>query len=261
MGINETELSERGKDAFFSLVVQRFFDKADEDYVTARFLFLNRLYSQFPWVACQALEKYLKAALLLRYEIAERKHNLKSNFSKLNQCSGVSFPRMIEAPSGFNFLLEQQNPCGKSKRWNYRMQTSQFISKLEKMGSPSSRYNQTNISIEHYDIHRFDAVSKMVRDTALDGPHVRLNRSIENLYSREEACQSLRFGRLKLTREVSEMIFKENYAYFPQSATSIDQIHFLYRDNNAVQNTFGAEDGDYISAEKLLDKLLRNSMN
>jgi hypothetical protein len=38
---------------------------ADENYITARSCAVNRLYTDFFWLAVHALEKYLKAVLLL----------------------------------------------------------------------------------------------------------------------------------------------------------------------------------------------------
>ena len=47
------------------VISDSFVKPADEDYVTARLLAKKGLHRAFFWAACQALEKYLKAFLLM----------------------------------------------------------------------------------------------------------------------------------------------------------------------------------------------------
>ena len=48
-----------------NVVKELFLKTADQTYVVARWCFLNRLYLEFYWNGLHAVEKYLKAALLL----------------------------------------------------------------------------------------------------------------------------------------------------------------------------------------------------
>ncbi|MBN8239137.1 HEPN domain-containing protein [Marinobacter hydrocarbonoclasticus] len=47
------------------VISDSFVKPADEDYVTARLLVKKGMHRAFFWAACQALEKYLKAFLLM----------------------------------------------------------------------------------------------------------------------------------------------------------------------------------------------------
>jgi hypothetical protein len=48
-----------------NLVHELFVRTADENYIAARWCAINRLNTDFLWLAVHALEKYLKAALLV----------------------------------------------------------------------------------------------------------------------------------------------------------------------------------------------------
>jgi len=61
-----------------------FRDVADNDYITARLCYINRLYPQFIWHSQQAIEKYLKAILLFNKQSAKRLgHNLQKSYERI----------------------------------------------------------------------------------------------------------------------------------------------------------------------------------
>ena len=54
-----------------NVVTQMFVDTADQNYLIARWAYHRGLFLDFFWNACQALEKYLKASLLLNGKSAK----------------------------------------------------------------------------------------------------------------------------------------------------------------------------------------------
>lgn len=70
-----------------------FRDVADDDYVTARLCYINRLYPQYIWHSQQCIEKYLKAILLFHKQSAKKLgHNLQKSHERiLNSLSPLGF--------------------------------------------------------------------------------------------------------------------------------------------------------------------------
>lgn len=57
--------------------IRSFRDVADQDYIAARLSFKHGLYPQFHWQSLQAIEKYIKAILLLnRIKAKDINHDL-----------------------------------------------------------------------------------------------------------------------------------------------------------------------------------------
>lgn len=60
-------MNERSRKLFADYVITSFRDVGDDDYIAARALYRLQLDQQFLWASLQALEKYLKAVLLLSH--------------------------------------------------------------------------------------------------------------------------------------------------------------------------------------------------
>lgn len=61
-----------------------FRDVADDDYITARLCYINRLYPQYIWHSQQCIEKYLKAILLFNKQSAKKLgHNLQKAHERI----------------------------------------------------------------------------------------------------------------------------------------------------------------------------------
>ena len=69
-----------------NLIKSLYTDAADEDYSVARFSFRLGLGNQFGWSAQQAIEKYIKGALLLNgMNISELGHDLDRAFREVKK--------------------------------------------------------------------------------------------------------------------------------------------------------------------------------
>lgn len=149
------------------LVKEIFIDTADEDYITARWLFLSNLHRQFFWGAAQSLEKYLKAALLLNGYSAKQdgsnnkyRHNLAALFDAVNRFAGNLIPSQLEAP--VQVALFSQN----KKLWGDPT-TKNFISRINEHGDPSNRYDYFGFELEAADLYKFDQVVFALRNIAV----------------------------------------------------------------------------------------------
>jgi HEPN domain-containing protein len=77
--------------------IRCFRDVADQDYIAARLTYRAGLFQQFHWASLQALEKYLKAILLLnRIKAKDISHNLSK---ALNYVGELPFELRISEPS------------------------------------------------------------------------------------------------------------------------------------------------------------------
>lgn len=154
------------------LVKEIFIDTADEDYITARWLFLNHLHRQFFWSAAQSLEKYLKAALLLNGRSAKEniekkqyRHNLVKLFETVSQFASDLIPPQLAAPP--QVALYSQN----KDLWGNPI-TKDFISHINEYGDPNNRYDYFGIQLEASDLHKLDQIVFALRNITfkLDAP-------------------------------------------------------------------------------------------
>lgn len=120
-------------DHFKSVVAHQFFvAPADSDYLIARWLLLNGFEPELFWHASQAVEKYLKASLVLNeQEVRSRQsngHDLCRLYEKHVQVFGDLALTRFERPQGLNAALWRDQPV------------SELIARLTLLGSPDSRY-------------------------------------------------------------------------------------------------------------------------
>ncbi|MBQ4826681.1 HEPN domain-containing protein [Leisingera sp. HS039] len=114
---------------FKSVTAHRFFVvPADNDYLIARWMRLGH-FPEFFWHACQAIEKYLKASLILNgLQLKKGTHNLSSLFQDYCDVYGGLALTTFEKPQDLDTRFWQQE------------KVSSFISKLDHLGPPDSRY-------------------------------------------------------------------------------------------------------------------------
>ena len=79
---------------------------ADENYMTARFFLLNGIYNEFTWQAAHALEKYIKAALVLNgISIRNYSHNITKSYADLKKLASDLLPNMLVQQQDFYQLI------------------------------------------------------------------------------------------------------------------------------------------------------------
>lgn len=125
------------------VITDSFIKPADEDYVTARFLAQKGMHRAFFWAASQALEKYLKAFLLMRGIAVNEKRFRGHPIVTLHQeaCSvDKQFPTVDTKPHEaikiHSAVLESVDVFS----------VSEFINKIEAYGNPDNRYNSFGVN-------------------------------------------------------------------------------------------------------------------
>jgi len=247
----ERVLNSRARAFFEKEVIRVFFDKADEDYVSSRILFLHNIHSSFLWMAQQTLEKYLKCALLLRGRKIKQDHDLKWHLKQLKTEEDISFPITLDAPLSMPRLPEQSDDTGRTRPWPFREELTQVVSKISEMGGSASRYNRTDHDVDPYDLVKFDLVVKLFRDAAKETREIQTCRDNENARSPSGRHT---FGRLKLSDPAFNLLKQSNYAYWPKLQHGDLPATISFRNNSGPRAIF-KHDVDYYSALKKIDEL------
>lgn len=114
------------------LISQLFIDPADQDYVCARWAFNAGMFYSYYALAAQAIEKYLKAALLHRnQDTSEYGHDILKMWNDLRKLkTGTPLPEKLSWPdlTSKNKMVFQDKKC------------AVFLKYLSVYGSPDNRY-------------------------------------------------------------------------------------------------------------------------
>jgi hypothetical protein len=117
------------------VIYESFVVTADQDYLTARLLAKSGLYRAFYWAAAQAIEKYLKAFLLLRGEsVRDETHYVEALYTKA--CTLDASLRSITIEP-HNLLSVPEYARDHLKVFS----TIEFLQNIDKFGRPDNRYN------------------------------------------------------------------------------------------------------------------------
>lgn len=121
------------------VIYESFVITADQDYLTTRLLAKSGLYRAFYWAAAQAIEKYLKAFLLLRGEsVKDEKHDLEALYTKA--CTlDVSLQSITIEPHDLLPVPEYARDYLKV------FSTIEFLRNIDKFGRPDNRYNSFGV--------------------------------------------------------------------------------------------------------------------
>ncbi len=128
-----------------NVVTQLFVDQADQDYILARMAYHKSLFTGFFWSAGQAMEKYLKASLLLNERTAKlRDHNIIALFDLVKEYAADLLPNQLTKPPQFGDLpWREETPV-------------EFITRIEQYVNPHNRYNIFGYSTRYEDIFHLD---------------------------------------------------------------------------------------------------------
>ncbi len=84
----------------YAIVRELFVDTADDNYVAARWCYSQSLFIDFNWLAVHALEKYLKAVVLLNGGSARKfSHNIVKLYAAVRPIAGDLLPANLDKPS------------------------------------------------------------------------------------------------------------------------------------------------------------------
>ena len=150
------------------VIRELFLKTADQTYVVARWCFLNGLYLDFYWNAMHAVEKYLKAALLMNGRSSKESaagrsygHNIKLLYGAVSAFAGKIMPDRLTRPSDLNIA-------------HWRDETAaEFVARLGREGDPNNRYNVFGFVQHPEDIYKLDMLVFAVRRSVqpLDALH------------------------------------------------------------------------------------------
>lgn len=141
-----------------SLVWRLYRDAADEDYIAARFFAKVDLRFNFFWSAQQALEKIVKATLLLNgKETAELGHDLSDAFTIAQDLSGDLLPIVLVPHSSFP---------NDARLYNYAQPASDFVRRIGTQGDANNRYRHYGVSFSFSDLYKLDQIYFTLRRTA-----------------------------------------------------------------------------------------------
>jgi hypothetical protein len=125
------------------VICESFVIPGDEDYVAARLLAQKGMHRAFFWAASQALEKYLKAFLLLRGASVNHRrlqgHPIAALYSE-----ACSVDEQLDAVSTkFHTEIKIHPNVAESFK---EVAVAEFINDVETQGSPDNRYNSFGVS-------------------------------------------------------------------------------------------------------------------
>ncbi len=144
-----------------SLIREMFQDTADETYVVARWCYFNALMIPFYWNGLHAVEKYLKAVLLLNGQSSIRgpegtfSHNIERLYEAVQRLAGDFLPEDLTKPAEFD-----------EQFWRHES-LAVFVQRLNCLGDPNNRYNIFGYAQFPEDLHKLDDLVRCVRRLAV----------------------------------------------------------------------------------------------
>lgn len=125
------------------VITDSFIEPADEDYVTARFLAQKGMHRAFFWAASQALEKYLKAFLLMR-GVSVNQNRFKGHPIAALHAEARAVDEQLATVNTKPHTAIQIHSNVSDTIESYSV--SEFIDNIEMQGSPDNRYNSFGVS-------------------------------------------------------------------------------------------------------------------
>ena len=113
----------------------------------------------FAWHAAQSSEKYTKAACLMNGIEAKFGHNFTIGLQALVAAMPEAFPIEIERPHNYTY---------KEQVGEFQEELLKFATRLERLGTPNGRYQETNLSVSPYDLVKLDIFVKILRRVTID---------------------------------------------------------------------------------------------
>ena len=128
------------------VVTHLFVDTADQDYILARMSYHGQMVNGFFWAAGQAIEKYLKASLLLNGKSSKGyNHDLVKLFEAVNRYASDLLPERLTKPSQLRTAL-----------WHEEETPVEFLKRIRPYTDPNSRYNIFGYILSPEDLFHLD---------------------------------------------------------------------------------------------------------
>lgn len=202
-----------------SIIYDTFLYTADEDYLQARFLALHGQQRLFYWSACQCIEKYLKAILLLSGEsVKDSSHDICHLFQKAIGADESLKSRSLNPPIE---LKELELDWGSKK-------IGALISLINTHGDADNRYDYIGIDCDSSVLIKLDQLVKLLRAKI--------------------TCANI-FQYKKIDNQLLKHFYNYNYCFAPKDFLHGDiyQLIKVFRLTNtsmdrAVNGRYGYED-------------------
>ena len=151
-------------DAKYRVAKDMFLLTADDNYLIARWCRFEQFNIDFAWLAVHALEKYLKAALLMNGHSSKGySHDIVRLYEALDvKVAKGLLPRSFAKPNEWNTFWYEEPP-------------EKYLERLYKAGNPDNRYQVFGFNLLPEDLVKLDATVFAVRRLCepLDHPVVR----------------------------------------------------------------------------------------
>lgn len=182
---------------------------------------LKRFLQTIFWSSSQALEKYLKASLVLNgVSVKNSKHNIVRMFDELVKIAGSLVLDEFSLPKRRKKFFSKMPELWGS---NY---PKDFIEHVSRNGSTSNRYNTFGVNSEFSDLYKLDQIVFNLRRLSVDlnrvGPENETKTYREILLSGDvnfDFSKTLK-RTLSSNRQAYYALKKENYAFFAKSKHS-----------------------------------------
>ena len=229
-----------------SIVNELFIKTADDNYVTARWCYANGFDVDFFWLAVHALEKYLKAVLLLNgcsakaAIVAGKKsnygHDIVRLYADVKPLAPELLPVALICPSEID-----------NSSW-HDATPEQFVQRLYNMGHADNRYQLTGYVLREGDLYKLDqlvfAVRRLCRpleahffgkkqagllDKSFRQRMTKDHPVSANLYSRLEEIMGGKRG-----QEAKHTALNYNFPFAPKDYEHSTMRGLLFSSSNAV---------------------------
>ncbi len=134
---------------------------ADQNYMIARWCAMCKQHTDFLWNSVHALEKYMKAVLLMNGQHGKGGHDIEKLYERVASLAPTLLPAVL-----------QKSPTLDIYHWSDRT-PAKFIEQLYNNGNAANRYLTFGYTVESQDLHMLDAMVFAVRRLIirLNDPH------------------------------------------------------------------------------------------
>lgn len=230
-------------------VREMFINTADNNYILARYSFYNSYPFEFLWLAMHALEKYMKASLLLNGMSSKKyNHDLVALSKAVNEYAEELLQFSFEKPKDIklNFVAEE---------WWLNEEPQNFIQKISNLGSPNNRYRTYGLLKTPDMIFKIDTLvyyyRRICRDLSKTIPIEGDDTKIFDILALDNSKWKIDRGILedvledKDTKEKRKIFLKNNLIFAPD-----DFIHDSYAGGTYI---FNSVIEPYLNEEKTND--------
>lgn len=125
------------------VIYESFVIPGDEDYLSARLLALKGLHRAFYWSAAQAVEKYLKAFLLMNgFSVNEKKLNGHPIIKLYEKALLAEKQLEVDTEPHPDIIIKTESPEILKKK----ISVNDFLINLQCYGNPDNRYNASGVT-------------------------------------------------------------------------------------------------------------------